>query len=351
MSEPQSVDAGANRSAETRWLPEWEPHLATWLSWPHNGDTWPNNLTAAQDEFEQMIRLLAERETVRLLVGEEVVAQIKQRNLDQVAGVEVWPIPTNDAWVRDYGPTVVHSNDGQRCAFVDWQYNAWGNKYPPFDRDQQVARLAAEQAGCECRSVSYVLEGGAIEGNGAGQLMTTDSCLFEANRNPSATRSDYEELFQNYLGISQVIWLPGGDIEGDDTDGHIDQIARFLGTHQVLVADASDAADPNRATFLKNQQALQDFIDASNEPWELHRLECPADVSMFGVRLPASYANFIWTNGAIIVPQFQTPEDERALGLFRELLPGRDIIPASCRELLVGLGAWHCLSQQHCQLV
>ena len=194
------------------WLPEWNPHEATWLSWPHNQDTWPRNLTQAQDEFEALIRCLAEREEVRLLVGGEQLAQVSERGIDQVKNVVIWPFPTNDAWVRDYGPTVIHragaeASLGERedVCFVDWQYNAWGNKYPPFDDDQRIARHCADYYGCPCNTQSIVLEGGAIEGNGRGLVLTTESCLREANRNPTLSCDELDQILREVLGAQSVI--------------------------------------------------------------------------------------------------------------------------------------------------
>lgn len=343
------------RQSERVWLAEWNPHEGTWLSWPHNRETWPHNLSKAQDEFETLIRYLAEREEVRLIVGADQLSQVRSRGIDRIKGVSVWPFPTNDAWVRDYGPTAVlipPSNNEllreRETCFVDWQYNAWGNKYPPFDEDQRVARRCADWYGCLCDTQSIVLEGGAIEGNGHGVLLTTESCLREANRNPQMSRADLDDVLREVLGVHTVLWLPGGDFAGDDTNGHIDQIARFVNKTTLLISTESDTSDANYATFNENRSALERGLALLELPHEIVELPLPGEVKMFGARLPASYSNFIFSNDALIVPQFHDGRDKRALGIFRDLLPGRDVVGLPCRELVVGLGAWHCLSQQHC---
>lgn len=331
-----------------RWPAEWEPHEATWLAWPHNVETWPHNLAAAQDEFETLIRTLAESETVRLLAADDVRDQITARRIDQWSNVEIWPIPTNDAWIRDYGPTVVQHRERNETRFVDWIYNAWGEKYPPYDDDQQVAIRCAQKYGCSTSSVKYVVEGGAIEGNGSGLLMTTASCLLDRNRRFKIGHGELNRCFAEELGVRQAIWLPGGDIEGDDTDGHIDQIARFVDAQTLVMMTESDPHDENHATFQANRMAIDRWNERLDSRLEIVEVPLPEPVSFRGVRLPASYANFIWANGRLIVPAFGVPCDDQAKGMLQELLPDREVVQIPCPNLAVGLGAWHCLSQQHC---
>lgn len=338
-------------SCSCYWPAEWEPHDATWIAWPHNSETWPHNLSAAQDEMEQLIRLLAEHETVRLLVGRESLPQITSRSIDTIDNLEIWPIATNDAWIRDYGPTVVNQVEQSGFQVIDWNYNSWGKKYPPYDLDQQIVARCAELMRCERRIANGVMEGGAIEGNGKGVLLTTESCLFHPQRNPDSTKAQFEAMFRDLLSTKTVVWLPGGDLVGDDTDGHIDQIARFVDEDLIVISSESNSDDDNYHPLLRNREVLQSQLDQINLVAEIVELPMPTSVEYRSVRLPASYANFIWINDLVVVPQFDDRNDQRAIGILSDLIPEREVIGLGCRNLVVGLGSWHCLTQQHCRAI
>lgn len=329
-----------------RWPAEWEPHAATWLTWPHNPDTWPGRLPLAQAEFAQFVRTLARFERVELLLSNDAVREQAAVELRGVANVVTHFRTTNDSWMRDYGPTFLrHSVSGQP-ALVDWQYNAWGGKYPPWDDDNRVPAWIAELRGCRRFAVDRVLEGGAIEGNGQGLVLTTEDCLLNPNRNAGATRESMELLLREYLAVDEVCWLLGRGIDGDDTDGHIDQLARFVDAATVVAPWSEDASDPQAAPLGENLRRLEQFRTAAGSRLNVVRLPMPAARFCQGQRLPCSYCNFYIANGVVLVPQFDDPHDARALGILGELFPDREVVGASALELVWGLGAFHCLTQQ-----
>jgi agmatine deiminase len=330
-------------NAKARWPAEWEPHSATWLSWPRNADTWPRNLAQAQAEFADFVRVIAEVEPVKLLCGGDA-RETASRFVGNVPNVELIDLPTNDAWMRDYGPTFVEQ--AGQATVIDWTYNAWGGKYPPFDNDAQVALAAATRLQIPTVSIQRVIEGGALEGNGAGVVMTTRSCLLNPNRSGPRAEKEIDALLKEQLGANEIWWLEGGDMVGDDTDGHIDQIARFISADTILVSSEQNSGDPNYQTFRRAQEQLLEFSTRHQGRMQVIELPMPSAVMMFGVRLPASYANFYFANGIVIVPQFDDPNDEHAIKLLRTLLPDRKVIPLASRNLSVGLGSFHCLSQQ-----
>lgn len=322
-----------------RWPAEWETHRATWLVWPHNPATWPGRFEAAQLQFANFIRTVAKYEPVELLVTElnQPHAAELIRDLHQV---HFHAIATNDSWIRDHGPVFLSSAEGLPPALVNSHYNAWGNKYPPFDLDNQVPRRIAETTGRRVFDLPIVLEGGSVEGNGDGLLLTTKSCLLNPNRNPSISLEMLEEYLREFLVINDIVWLDG-DIPGDDTDGHIDQLARFAPSNTVLVVDR-----PNTSMFRDNAAALDEFVTRSGIELNVRRLRIPAPRQFEGMWLPASYANFYIVNGAVLVPVFGDPLDDEACRLIGECFPGRKIEPVAADDLIFGLGALHCLSQQ-----
>jgi agmatine deiminase len=272
-------------------------------------------------------------------------------------------VPTNDAWARDYGPTfVIARNDqarrprpvppwfpsaNQLIGAVNWHYNAWGGKYPPFDLDQQVARRIANETGTTLINASLCLEGGAIEVNDEGVLLTTRSCVLNQNRNPGKSVEQVETELKQRLGVRQIIWLPGDAISGDDTDGHIDQLARFVNDHTILYAWTDLQSDPQREKLTANLEALKAGLAEQDLDYELYPLPLPADPVYRGQqRLPASYCNFLITNGSVIVPQFGDRNDEPALANLGRYFPHREIVGLASNHLSVGLGSFHCLTQQ-----
>ena len=328
---------------ETFSMPaEWQPHAATWLSWPHNADTWSQNLELAQAEFRQLVEAIAQFEPVNLLVGG---VDAKHVRCDS-PNVHLIPIATNDAWARDYAPTFAKSSSG-KLKSVDWFYNAWGGKYPPFDLDQKVAERVAKHLEIENIKVDLCLEGGALEINSKGTLITTRSCTLAKNRNPDATQQSVDTIFREHLGAKNIIWLPGDAIEGDDTDGHIDQLARFTDDHTIVHAWTVNEDDPRRPAIARNIDALKSAMATIDPNCRFVALPIPDPIHYCDLVVPASYCNFLIVNGAVIVPQFgQSDADASAIAILQEQFPNHEIVPSPSKNLAVGLGSFHCLSQQ-----
>ncbi len=334
-------------ATSARWPAEWEPHAGTLLSWPHNPDTWPGCLPRAESEYSEIVRQLAAHEPVQINVLDAAMAK---RVKESLAGhgvdgskLQFHEIPTDDAWVRDHGPIGVAR--GQQLELLDFEFNAWGGKYPPWERDNAVPAQLAAALGLPSRSLPWVLEAGSIDGNGAGCILTTESCLLNSNRGQGRTRQSMERLLREELGAEQVIWLAHG-IEGDDTDGHIDDIARFVNPTTIVAVLEDQETDPNAAVLRANWERLQEARSLAGASFELVALPMPPPVEHRGFRAPASYANFYIANGVVLVPVFGVPSDERALGILTECFPGRDVVGIPSRALVAGLGAVHCLTQQ-----
>ncbi len=333
-------------SARLRMPAEWEPHAATWLAWPHAVTTWPGCLEQAESEFETLVRALAHFERVELVVqGDAHRARIATRlgPLARDGAVRMHVIPTDDVWMRDIGPTFARGGAG--LVALDWKFDAWGGKYPPWDRDDAVAAQVARIVGVECERPGIVLEGGAIEVDGEGTLLATEPTLLDPKRNPGIDVRAIDALVRELLGVRKTIWL-GDGIEGDDTDGHIDDIARFTSPGRVVCAREPDPRDPNHAPLEDCIARLRDARDAAGRALEVIDLPMPPPVLSGDDRLPASYANFYIANGAVLVPVFGAPQDERALAILRPLFPGRELVGVPSRALVRGLGAVHCLTQQ-----
>ena len=328
---------------------EWESQAAIWLTWPDNEETWPENLLAAQIEFCALVHSLAEMVTVRVIANQSSLDTAYKRLIQpDIRNVGFINIPTNDAWARDYAPTFVVSADDELVA-IDWDYNAWGGKYPPFEADQQVASKVAKGMTIDVLRPGLCFEGGAIETNGQGIVLSTLSCACDPNRNsgtPVELQQRFEAAFETYLGATKTIWLPGEAIAGDDTDGHIDQLVRFTDS-RTLVYASCDNEDPQHAGLAKNLAALQTGLAEIDDDFELHALPIPRQpIEFCGRRLPASYCNFLITNDLVVVPQFGCPEDAQAMEILKPLFPDRYLAGLPSRNLSVGLGSFHCLSQQ-----
>ncbi len=327
---------------------EWEPHAAVWLAWPHAEDTWPGCLEAVERVFRTLVETLSASEPVNVLVQSAAHAQHVHEQLvswsSDEAQIRLHEIPTDDAWLRDTGPTFVEDPECGLLA-LDWTFNSWGGKYPPWERDDQVAHKLASLAKVRSRRVELVLEGGSFEVDGEGTLLATEATLLDFNRNPGLTRDSLEQELGELLGVTHVVWLEG-QIEGDDTDGHIDQIARFVAPGRVVCAVEPDADDPNHAPLERCRTRLRQARDARGRALEVIDLPLPPRLEADGARLPASYANFYISNRAVIVPVFDVPADEHALRLLSELFPERAVCGAPCRTLVRGLGSVHCLTQQ-----
>lgn len=315
---------------------EWERHEATWLTWPHNAETWPNNLAAAQAEFEAFVRTIAETESVRLLTHENVKADLESRFASHPK-IELIPLPTNDSWIRDYGPTFVKERASREVVGINWIYNCWGEKYPPFDLDAKVAERILRHVGVQRVDSQLILEGGAIETNGEGVCISTRSCLFNSNRNGHYSNEEILNELTDKTGCQAIILVDPNPIEGDDTDGHIDQVARFLDGRRLVVSSSQ---------IERVQLALERTEFDSVGGIETFSLPDPGVIKLFDVVLPASYANFYFANETVIVPQFHVPADEIALKMLSDLLPDRNVIGLPSVNLSAGLGSFHCLSQQ-----
>jgi agmatine deiminase len=330
---------------------EWEPHAATWLAWPHKEASWPGNFEPIPAIWIEMVRALAPRERVNILVNDEAAgAAVRARlrtagvRLDNVALHE---IRTDDAWARDHGPTFVsRAIDARReLAAIDWLYNAWGGKYPPWEHDDAVPRQIAARLGLRCFEPGIVLEGGSIDVNGRGTLLTTESCLLNPNRNPQLSRQQIEQSLRDYLGVRHILWL-GDGIVGDDTDGHIDDLTRFVDPTTVVTVLEANRRDDNYDRLRANYERLQGMTDQDGRALRIVTLPMPEPVHYEGQRLPASYANFYIGNGVVLVPVFDDPHDAAALQTLAELFPQRRVLGINAREMVWGLGAFHCVTQQ-----
>ncbi len=357
-----SADRSLPADLGYRMPAEWHPHRATWLAWPHNRETWPDNLAAAQAEFVRLAETIAEGETICIVASGAALAEAAGA-LDHIGNLELFDIPTDDAWIRDYGPTFVIRNDTREVAAVNWQYNGWGEKYPPFAADQRVAGQIAEQAALSQYSSDYVVEGGALEINAAGDLLTTISCLLNFNRNPLPAaadpgrelpasefeqfQDDFSQNLAGMLGATSITWLSGAELAGDDTDGHIDQQVRFAGDDCVLVARGNVPDDPQDQGLRRTIDELRETFSSRQRQLQGIDLPLPPPLQRNGRTLPASYLNFYICNYGVIVPQFDIAlADAHAIDVIKSAFPGRRIIGLPSLNLSVGLGSFHCLTQQ-----
>jgi agmatine deiminase len=329
---------------------EWEPHRATWLAWPHNQASWPGKFETVEPVIAQMVRALCASETVLIDVL-DAAHEDHVRGLLSAAGgadkVRFHHIPTNDAWRRDHGATLVTraAAGTNELAAVDWEFNAWGDKYSPYNLDNAVPERMAAILGIPCFKAGMVLEGGSIDVNGQGALLTTESCLLNPNRNPGLSRAAIERRLCEMLGVHTVLWL-GDGISGDDTDGHIDDITRFVADDTVVTVVEEDPEDENFAALKDNLGRLRAMMIGSGRPLKVVELPMPSPVYYQGQRLPASYANFYIANRVVLMPGFNDPKDRVAGAILQRLFPDRRIVVIDCIDLIWGLGAFHCLTQQ-----
>ena len=336
-----------NRGSGLRLPAEWEPHAATWLGWPYNAETWPGCLDEAEQEFGVLVRLLVESEPIGLLVQDaehERHVRKKLGPLGSDARIALHTASTDDSWLRDTGPTFVLDGRGELVA-LDWTFNAWGGKYPPWDRDNALAGIVARLAGAKTLKPGLVVEGGALDVDGEGTLLATEPTLIDPARNPGLSRADLEERLSELLGLGHVVWLPGG-IDGDDTDGHIDDVARFVGPGRVVCARETNPHDANHEVLEACLSRLREARDARGRPLEVIEIPMPPPIEAEGERLPASHVNFYISNSQVLVPVFGVPTDWTALERLTPLFPERRVIGVPCRVLVRGLGGIHCLTQQ-----
>jgi agmatine deiminase len=344
MTEPAS---GTPAALGYRMPAEWEPHAATWLSWPRReGISFPGAYDRVMPAFRAMVAALIESEPVCINVSNgahEAEAREVLKGLPMEC-VTFYTIPTNEPWCRDHGPTFLTRQKQPQLAIVDWGHNAWGGKYPPFDLDDVVPTRIGEVLGIPVFGGGMILEGGSIEVNGAGSLLTTESCLLNPNRNPDLDRAQIEQRIRDNLGVQEILWL-GDGIEGDDTDGHVDDLTRFVSEDAVATVVEEDRDDPNYEPLQQNLERLRK-MKVGGRSLKIHELPMPARIDREGLRLPASYANYYIANTRVLLPTFADPHDEMAITLLQKLFPTREIVPIDCRELIWGLGAFHCLTQQ-----
>ena len=326
---------------------EWEPHTATWLSWPRReGISFPDSFDSVMPGLRAMVEALIESEPVCVNVcngAHEAQAREVLQGL-RTERISFYLVPTNEPWCRDHGPMFLTRDLDPKLAVVDWDYNAWGNKYPPFDLDEVAPTRVAEILDVPVFYPGMILEGGAIEVNGAGSLLTTESCLLNKNRNPSLSRKQIEQRLRDYLAVRHILWL-GDGIAGDDTDGHIDDLARFVSERAVVTVVEENRNDENYQPLQENLARLRQMRVEQGQI-EIDTLPMPKKIMREGLRLPASYANFYIANTCVLVPTFADSADETALSILQRLFPDRRVIGIDCRELIWGLGTFHCLTQQ-----
>jgi agmatine deiminase len=328
---------------------EWEPQTAVWLSWPHKRTTWPRQFRPVPYTFAKIVAAISRFEEVRINAASALHGRAKK--LCAAAGADMtrvtfYPHPTNDAWCRDHGPIFVKNDRTGEVAATDWRYNAWGGKYPPFDLDDKIPSLIARKLKLRRFANGMVLEGGSIDVNGRGLLLTSEQCLLNQNRNPHLTREQIEQNLRDTLGVKTILWL-GEGIVGDDTDGHIDDIARFYRPDGIITVIETNKRDANHRVLEENLDRLTAFRTPAGKKFDIVTLPMPKPIAFQGQRVPASYANFLIINGAVLVPTFQQKQrDAEACAIIGGCFPGREVIPIDCYHLIWGLGTLHCISQQ-----
>lgn len=329
---------------------EFAPHSATWLSWPHKEASWPGKIDRIFPVYAQFVKLVAEGEKVCINVSDAAMKAAAARILEE-AGADMNNVmfyfnPTDDAWCRDHGPAFLINPDADpRKIIVDWGYNAWGNKYPPYDQDDVVPTRIGEQLNIPVVVPGIVMEGGSVDFNGKGTVLTTTSCLLNPNRNPHLGQREIEGYLQRFYGVEHVLWL-GDGIVGDDTDGHIDDITRFVNDDTVVTVVEHDARDDNYRPLQENLKNLNAFRLENGRNLNVVELPMPGPVYYDGVRLPASYANFYISNKYVVVPTFRHNNDAVALDILQKCFPGRVVRGLDSTDIIWGLGSFHCLSQQ-----
>lgn len=329
---------------------EFAPHASTWLSWPHKEASWPGKIDAIFPSYTACIKSLARFEKVNINVCDEAM-QKKASDLLVAADVDMKMIslhlhPTNDAWCRDHGPAfLLHRTDPGKRAIIDWDYNAWGNKYPPFDLDDVIPTLIGKKLGLPVYNPGIVMEGGSVDFNGAGTVITSTACLLNPNRNPHLNKSEIERYLMDFYGQDQVLWVDEG-IVGDDTDGHIDDTVRFVNEDTVITVVEDKKDDDNYALLQHNLKQLKQMRLLNGKQLNILEIPMPDPVIYEDQLLPASYANFYIANKQVIVPTYRCEKDDKALALIQSCFPDREIVGIDSTEIIWGLGSFHCLSQQ-----
>jgi agmatine deiminase len=329
---------------------EFAKHEATWLSWPHKEASWPGKIGSIYPNYSLFVKYLALSEKVRINVANDAMKVFASQHLE-AAGVNMQQVefflhPTNDAWCRDHGPAFLINPDAAvKKVIVDWNYNAWGNKYPPYDLDDVIPTLIGNHFKIPVYHPGIVMEGGSVEFNGKGALLTSTACLLNENRNPHLNQGEIEAYLYNYYGVNQVLWVDEGII-GDDTDGHIDDTVRFVNEDTVITVVEENKNDENYALLQTNLKQLKAMRLLNGKQLNIIELPMPDEIIYEDQRLPGSYANFYISNGHVIVPTYRCDKDEKALQIIAACFPGRETVGIDSTDIIWGLGSFHCLSQQ-----
>ncbi len=333
-----------------RFPAEWEKHRATWLSWPHKEESWPGKIESIYPIYAQFIKALTEGELVCININNEqikakAVQHLEKKNVD-LSKVFFYIHPTNDAWCRDHGPSfLINPSAENKKVIIDWNYNAWGNKYPPYDLDDVIPTLIGNEFNIPVFNPGIVMEGGSVEFNGKGTLLTSKACLLNPNRNSHLNQSQIEKYLRDYYCIDNILWVNDG-IVGDDTDGHIDDITRFVNQDTVVTVVEQNKNDENYFILKENVELLEKMNVENGKQLNIIELPMPSPVIYEGQRLPASYANFYIGNAAVVVPTFRDKNDDKALNILQKCFPDRKVIGLDSTDIIWGLGSFHCLSQQ-----
>jgi agmatine deiminase len=334
---------------------EWEQHTATWLAWPHEKTDWPGKFAPIPWVYADIVRHLSQVERVRILVKDAAMERAARKNLKSaganLSAVDFYQVPTNRGWIRDFGPIFVRNGGKGEVAATNWHFNAWA-KYDDWKRDDEANdQLAAEldwkTFAPRDRGRRVVLEGGSIDVNGLGTMLTTEECLLSPiqARNPGMTRKELAAIFRNYLGVTNLLWLKNG-IAGDDTHGHVDDLARFVNPTTVVTVVENDPSETNYQPLQENLALLREMQDQDGQPLHVETLPMPDPVHFDEQRLPASYANFYIANQLVLVPTFNDRHDATALTKLAALFPDRKVVGIACLDLVLGLGTLHCMTQQ-----
>ncbi len=349
----QNISADFPRTSHNYYFPaEWEKHEATWLSWPHKNESWPGKIELIYKPYCEFIKIVAEGELVRINVADAGMEAFAKAELQKVnadlSQIEFYHFSTNDAWCRDHGPAFLLNRDASftpQKLVLDWGYNAWGGKYPPFELDDVIPTKIAEHFGLPVFEPGIVMEGGSVEFNGKGTVLTTTACLLNPNRNPHLNQNQIENYLKQYYGVQQVLWL-GDGIVGDDTDGHIDDITRFVDEDTVVTVVEENPDDENYHILQENLEKLKEMKLWDGRKLNIIKLPMPSPVIWEDTRLPASYANFYIANKAVVVPTYRDQNDEKALHILQQCFPDRKVVGIDSTDIIWGLGSFHCLSQQ-----
>lgn len=328
---------------------EFEKHEATWLSWPHKEASWPGKIKTIYKPYCEFIKVVSKGEKIRINVSNSnmkafAIQHLVDADVD-LHNIEFYFHPTNDAWCRDHGPAFIINPTKKEKAIVDWGYNAWGNKYPPYELDDVIPTLVAREFNLSAFYPNIIMEGGSVEFNGKGTLITSTACLLNPNRNPQLNQSQIENYLQQYYGVEQILWVDEGII-GDDTDGHIDDTVRFVNEDTVLTVIEENKADENYELLQHNLKQLKAMHLLNDKQLNIIELPMPDAIVYEDQRLPASYANFYIANNVVVVPVFNCDKDDKALQIIQQCFPTRKVIGINSIDIIWGLGSFHCLSQQ-----